>query len=121
MPPENQKTHNELYRELGAAHQQIENVEVAVEELKKSFGTNHDLAVSAVAVLTEVRKDFKTFKTELTTRLDRLETKISSYDILKAQLQGMVWAVSTIAAVVSAFIIALLNGDIAHWIKRLTA
>ncbi len=112
-----QPTHADIYREVGAVSQQVENLEVraeahserirAVEDAVKANGhTSH----TVLEVLAELRAD-----------IAEIKAKVMAYDLLKARvLAGVSVAVVTIGAAFAAFWWAV--GDrIAHLIKGPTA
>jgi hypothetical protein len=108
-----QPTHADIYREVGAVSQQVENLEVraeahserirAVEDAVKANGhTSH----TVLEVLSELRAD-----------VAEIKAKVLAYDLLKARvLGGISVAVVAISAAFAAFWWAV--GDkIAHFVR----
>jgi hypothetical protein len=108
-----QPTHADIYREVGAVSQQVENLEVRAEAhseriraMEDAVKANAHAAHTMLEVLAELRAD-----------IAEIKAKVMAYDLLKARvLAGVSVAVVTIGAAFAAFWWAV--GDrIAHLIK----
>lgn len=91
-----QASHNDIYREIGAASQQIEALEVRadnhdamLERLQVGVNENGVTANAVLAALAEMRADVAAIK-----------AKVLAYDILKGNIR---WAAATAVTIITAW------------------
>lgn len=93
---EEQKTHNEIYREIGRSFQQIENLEVRADGHDQRL-MNIETVVNASSVLAHAA-DARLARIEET--LDAIKAKVLAYDILKSNIR---WAFITGTTIIGAW------------------
>jgi chromosome segregation ATPase len=108
-----QPTHADIYREVGAVSQQVENLEVRAEAhseriraMEDAVKANAHAAHTMLEVLAELRAD-----------IAEIKAKVMAYDLLKARLIAGASAAAVAISVAFAAFWWLIGDKISHLIK----